>query len=204
MLSRVSPKGLKLLRWVLFAMYPLTLEQLRFALAIEEGMTDLNLKQLPFSAFITETLGLLVVDRHSNTVRFAHSTIKDYLADHTRRYFTGGHSLLARACLTFLNFRAFSSESDRVRFHSGGDLSPFFEYASFQWGHHAREAGDDEDTCNMAVQWLLSERMQQVHSVRQQIDQYHFLSFVQPPSPLCEACYFGLCSHVTKLVTSAN
>jgi hypothetical protein len=200
-LSRISPKTLKLLHWVFFSMYPLTIEQLHYACAINEDMTDLNPKQpLPSSDCIKETAGLLVVDREFNTVRFAHSTIKDYLAKHTRQYFPDGHSLLARTCLTFLNFHAFSSESGRARFDRGGDLSAFFEYAAFQWGHHAREASNDERTCDMAVQWLLSERMQQVHSVREKIDKYHFLSYVQPPSPLYEACYFGLFSPVAKLL----
>jgi hypothetical protein len=201
-----NPKGFVILRWVLFAMYPLTLEQLRFAYAIEEGMEDLNPKQLPFTTFINSTLGLLVLDRESNTVRIAHSTMKDYIPKYLSEHFpdTNGHPLLARTCLTFLNFHALSNESDRARFGSGGDLSPFFEYAAFQWGHHAREAGDDEKTDNMAVKWLLSERMHQVHIVREEIQRYHFLSYAQPPSPLYEACYFGLCSTVATLLKTGQ
>jgi ankyrin repeat protein len=205
MLSRISSQWLKFLHWVFFANKPLTLKQLRFAWAIKQDTIDLNpTKDLPFSHFINETLGLLVVDREFNTVRFAHSTIKDYLKKHTGKYFPDGQSLLARTCLTFLNFHALSNEPDHARFGSGGDLSPFFEYAAFQWGHHAREAGDDDETCNMAVKWLLSKRMPQVHSVRQKLQMYHWLSYVQPPSPLCEACYFGLRSHVTKLLESGQ
>jgi hypothetical protein len=203
MVSRVSQRGLKLLTWVLFSMYPLTLEQLRFAYAIKQDMIDLNPKRdLPFPHFINETLGILVVDGESNTVRFAHPTIKDYFSQYFSRHLPNinGHLLLARTCLTFLNFYALSSESGRARFHSSGDLSAFFEYAAFQWGHHAREAGDDEKTCSIAVQWLLSEHMQQVHSVRNKTCKDHFRSYVQPPSPLCEASYFGLHSHVAKLL----
>jgi hypothetical protein len=201
MLSRIRPQGIKLLHWVLFANRLLTVEELRFAIAIEEGMIDLNpTRQLPFSSFLDSALGLLVVDSVEQTVRFAHATVKDYLAEHTSRYFSEGHSLLARKCLTFLSFQALSSELGRARFRRGGDLSPFFEYAAFQWGHHAREAGDDKQTFDMAVRWLLSERMQQVHSVRNQPKSYHFLSYVQPPSPLCEACYFGLHFQVEKLL----
>jgi hypothetical protein len=205
MLSRVSPEPLKLLHWVLFSTNPLTLKQLRFAYAIKEDMKDLDPKQhLPFCDCIKETVGLLVEDRESNTVRFAHSTIKEYLAEQAPKYFVEGQSLLARTCLIFLSFHALSNESGRARFDRGGDLNPFFEYAAFQWGHHARETGDDERTCDMAVQWLLSERMQQVHSVRKEVDKYHFLSYVQPPSPLYEACYFGLRSSVARLLESGE
>jgi hypothetical protein len=182
-------------------MYPLTVEQLRFAYAINEDMIDLNPKQhLPFFDCTKETGGLLVVDREFDTVRFAHSTIKDHLVGHSRQYFPDGHSLLASTCLTFLNLHHLSNEPGRSRFDRGGDLCPFFEYAAFQWGHHAREASNDERTCDMAVQWLLSERMHQVHTIREKVHRYHFLSYVQPPSPLYEACYFGLCSTVAKLL----
>jgi hypothetical protein len=182
-------------------MYPLTVKQLRFAYAVNEATINLNPKQhLPFFDCIKETGGLLVVDREFNTVRFAHSTIKDHLVGHSHRYFPDGHSLLASTCLTFLNLCDLSNEHGRSRFDRGGDLSPFFEYASFQWGHHARELGDDEKTGKMAMQWLLSECMHQVYTVCEKVHKYHFLSYVQPPSPLYEACYFGLCSPVAKLL----
>jgi hypothetical protein len=165
-------------------------------------MIDLDPRgQLPYSSILDSALGLLVVDSVEQTVRFAHLTVKDFLAKHTSRYFPDGHSLLARTCLTFLNFHALSSKSGRARFRSGGDLSPFFEYAAFQWGHHSRETGDDKKTVDMAVRWLLSERMRHVHAVRRTFKRYHWLSYVSDtPSPLCEACYFGLRSHVVKLL----
>jgi hypothetical protein len=201
MLSRIRPRGIKLLHWVLFATRSLTVDELRFAIAIEEGTVDLNpTRQLPLSSFLDSALGLLVVDSVEQTVRFAHLTVKDYLVAHTSRYFSDEHSLLAKTWLTFLNFHALSNTSGRARFHSGGDLSPFFEYAAFQWGHHAREASGDRQTVDMALRWLLSEHMRQVHSVRNKFKGYHWLSYVQPPSPLCEACYFGLRSHVAKLL----
>jgi hypothetical protein len=69
MLSRISPQGNKLLHWVLFANRLLTVEELRFALAIEEGIVDLNPRsQLPFSSFLDSALGLLAVDSVDKTV----------------------------------------------------------------------------------------------------------------------------------------
>jgi hypothetical protein len=206
MVSRVPDEGLKLLHWVLLAMSPLTLEQLRFAYVIEMGMKDLDPKQdLLFPSLINNmTLGLLVADSEWNTVRFANSTMKDYLAKHISRYFPDGHSLLARTCLTFLNFRDLSDESHHARYLSHEDLRPFFEYAAFQWGNHVREAGDDKETCDMAVRWLQSEQMRQVHIIRKQIRPHDFLSYAHLRSPLYEACYFGLSSHVAKLLKSGE
>jgi hypothetical protein len=198
MLSRVCSQGIKLLHWVLFATRLLTIEELRFAIAIEAGMVDLNpLQQLPSPSFLDSALGILVVDSEK-TVRFAHLTMKDYLSQQFQD--TNGHLLLARTCLTYLNFRDLSNKSGHARFRSGGDLSPFFGYAAFQWGHHARGAGDNKEMCDMAIKWLLSEYMQQVHSIRKEFQEYHWLSSVQSQSPLCEACYFGLYFPVMKLL----
>jgi hypothetical protein len=121
MLSCISPQGNKLLHWVLFATRLLTVEELHFAIAIEEGMADLNLRsQLPFSSFLDSALSLLAVDSVDKTVRFAHLTAKDYLAEHTSRYFPTSHSLLAKTCLTYFNFTSLSNKSGFAHFQCGG------------------------------------------------------------------------------------
>jgi hypothetical protein len=186
-------------------MYPLTPKQLRFAIAIKEGMEDLDPKKhLPFPNFMDGTLGLLVVD-HEERVQFSHVTIKDYLTKHRRKYFPNGHALLARTCLTYLSFSAFSKGTGRTRFLNGGDLFPFFNYAGFQWGDHARESNGDTKTCDMTLTWLLSERFSQVQDVRRAgpwgrnrrlCGAHH--------SPLHEACFFGLHSLAVKLFESEN
>ena len=206
MLSRIRPQGLKLLQWVFFTIEPLTLEQLRFAIAIKEGMTDLDTKrQLPFPSFINWALGLLAVDSEQGRVRFAHLTIKDYLTEHSLQYFPDGHSLLARACLTYLNFTALSTETGRTRFLEGGDLYPFLRYAGLKWGEHACKSEDDTRTCDMALNWLLSERFTQVRTVRdvraRGENRFHNgWMFGVDYSPLHETCFFGLHSLTGKFL----
>jgi ankyrin repeat domain-containing protein 50 len=198
MLSRISPQGNKLLQWVLFATRLLTVEQLRFAIAIEEGMVDMIPRsQLPFSSFLDSALGLLAVDSVDKTVRFAHLTAKDYLAEHTSRYFPMGHSLLARTCLTFFNFTSLSNELSLARFQCDGDLNAFFNYPAFNWGHHVRESEHDVQTLEKALDFLFSVQFQQLCSLRR----------VNPPgawagceSLLHEACFFGLASAIVKLL----
>jgi hypothetical protein len=205
MLSRIHPQGLKLLHWVLFASRPLRLEELRFAVAIEEGMRDLDPKrQLPFPSFIDWALGLLIVDRQlgGDTVRFAHLTLKDYLTEHSPEYFPDGHSLMARTCLTYLNFTAFSTESDRTRFQKVGDLYPFFLYAEFNWGHHARESENDPRTCDLTLNWLLSERFTQGRDILG--TSYNDWGFAVDHLPLHQACFFGLHSLTARLLESGS
>jgi ankyrin repeat domain-containing protein 50 len=205
MLSRIQPEGLKLLHWVFFAMRPLELEELRFAIAIEEGMTDLDPKrQLPFPSFIDWTLGLLVLDSKERIVRFAHLTIKDYLADHSLRYFPDRHVLLARICLTYLSFSALSTDTGCERFLGNGDLYPFFSYAKSNWGHHARESEDDTTTCDMTLNWLLSKDFTQMQVVRGEGRSCNGWYFGVDYSPLHETCFFGLHSLTAKLLKSGS
>jgi ankyrin repeat domain-containing protein 50 len=204
MLSRIHPQGLKLLHWVLFARRSLSLEELRFAVAIEEGMRDLDPKrQLPFPSFIDFALGLVVVDSEERIVRFAHLTIKDYLADHSLQYFPDRHGLLARTCLTYLSFSALSTDTGRVQFQ--GDLYPFFVYAKSNWGHHARESEDGTTTCDMTLNWLVSKNFTQVRDHRHEVRWHNdwWISGVDY-SPLHEACFFGLHSLTAKLLKSGS
>jgi ankyrin repeat protein len=194
MLSRISVQGLRLLQWVFFTKRTLSLEELRLVIAIKTGMRDLDTKrQLPFPSFIDWALGLLVVDHHpwGSTVRFAHLTIKDYLSEHISQYFPDGYGLLARTCLTYLNFTALSSDVGRSRFLNGGDLFIFFWHTSSQWGDYVREAENDTEICDMAVEWLLSERFQQLLYLRSPISRYQSLH---------ESCHFGLVSVTVKLL----
>jgi ankyrin repeat domain-containing protein 50 len=199
MIGRIDASGLKLLHWVLFATRPLTLDELRFAVAIRDGMTDLNPKwDLPYPSFIEAALGLLTVEDERGIIRFTHLTIKEYLSNHSSQYFPGGHQLLAKTCLTYLSFAAMSSESGCTRYSEDGDLYPFLKYAAFGWGDHAREAADDPQTCDIALEWLLSENFSQLNKIRHKADARAWLSSHQ--APLHEVCFFGLVSLTVKLL----
>jgi ankyrin repeat protein len=198
-IGRINARGLKVLQWALFATRPLTLNELRFAIGIKVGMTDLNPdRDLPYASFIDLALGLLrvTVEGERHIVRFTHLSIKEYLSAHSHEYFPDGHQLLARTCLTYLGFTAMSSESDRRRY--GENLHPFLEYAAFEWGHHTREATDDHPTCNMALEFLLSDCFSQLNELRCHTWPDCWLSSRQ--SPLHEACYFGLVPIAVKLL----
>jgi ankyrin repeat protein len=202
MLDRIGARGRKLLHWMLYAVEELTVEELRFAVGIEPGMKDLDceLDLPPSQSFLDSALGLLSVAQgwhNRQLVRFSHFTIKDYLSHHSSQYFPDGHILLAQISLTYLNFTALSTESGRARFGEQGDLYPFFKYAAFEWGHHAREADNDAKTCDIVLEWLLSERFSQVLDVRsRRFVGHHWVL------PLHETCLFGLHSTTVKLLES--
>jgi ankyrin repeat protein len=208
-LDRMDPRGLKLLHWVLYAVRELTVEELRFAVGIEPGMKDLDcdVDLPPSQSFLDCTLGLLTVVQQSenrHVVHFSHLTIKDYLSDHSSEYFPDGHATLAHITITYLNFTALSSETGRARFAEQGDLYPFFEYAALEWGRHANLADDDAEICNIALEWLLSEKFSHFLEIRLSRFKrlYRWLCWVH--SPLHETCFFGLTSITTKLLQSGQ
>jgi ankyrin repeat protein len=196
MIERIDSRGLKLLHWVLFATRPLTLDELRFAIAIKVGTSDLTHQDLPYASFINSSLGLLTVEGKSDTVRFVHLTFKEYLSDRALQYFPDGHVLLAQTTLTYLNFTALSNESGHMRFTEEGDLYPFFNYAAYQWGDHVREAMENTEICDLA----LAQPFSQLHDLRclNGFTGRDYLSSHQ--SPLHEACYFGLRLTTVKLL----
>jgi hypothetical protein len=68
--------GMKILHWILFAVRPLTLQELQYALAIQPGATDLNTEDdLPPPSIVDVTQGLVTTDcGKEGTVRFVHDT----------------------------------------------------------------------------------------------------------------------------------
>jgi hypothetical protein len=171
MLDRIDARGRKLLHWVFYAFQELTVEELRFAVGIEPGMKDLDceLDLPPSQSFLDSALGLLTATQRWDyclVVRFSHLTIKDYLSRYSSQYFPDGHLPLAQTTLTYLNFTALSSTLGHARFEEQGDLYPFFEYAAFQWGHHARKANADMKMCDFILEWLLSECFLQLLDIR--------------------------------------
>jgi ankyrin repeat protein len=202
MLVRIDQNiGIRLLHWVFYAQYPLTILELRYALAIDPSTRDLDPDlDLPSSFIIDTTLGLLTVDNERQTVRFTHLTVKDYLTEHAESYFPLGHSLLAEACLTYLTYDAMNRDAGLKRYTPGEGLHPFFKYAASQWGHHAQQQSD-EKIFRLARRWLDSQQFDHIHQLRKQVSD-DFLSAVH--TPLHEVCYFGIHNLIAKTLQSDN
>ena len=131
-----SKLGMEVLMWVSHAERPLHVEELRHALGVERGSIDLNIRNIPATETILAcSLGLVTVEKSSNTVRLVHYTVQEYLS-HNPNLFLRPHSRMAEACLTYLNFRHVKSFSPALR--SVPPTAPFVEYASCHWGTHAR------------------------------------------------------------------
>ena len=128
--------GMEVLMWISHSERPLHVDELCHALGVEEGSLDLNTQNIPaVETLLTCTLGLVMVEKSSSTVRLVHYTLQEYLS-HNSKLFLKPHSKIAEACLTYLNFRQIREISPTLR--SVPPTTPLVEYASCHWGTHAK------------------------------------------------------------------
>ena len=117
------------------AQRPLHVDELCHALSVE-GSEDLDTGNIPTIKTLLEcSLGLVIVEKSSSTVRLAHYTLKEHLPNNTG-LFPNAHSIIAEVCLTSLNFPHVRGISPALR--CVPPTAPFVEYTSCHWGTHAR------------------------------------------------------------------
>src|SRR5205807_5140277 len=96
---------------------------------------DFNINNVPpMTTLLGCTLGLVIVDETTSTVRLLHLTLQEYLGG-SPTIFVTAHSMIAEICLTYLNFpsvRALPLNPNTAR-----TRAPFLEYATCFWGAHA-------------------------------------------------------------------
>jgi len=146
-----SKLGMQVLMWVSHSERPLRVDELCHALGTEEGSSDLNIRNIPrIETLLACSLGLVTVEESSSTVRLVHYTLQEYLS-HDPRLFLNPHSVIAEACLTYLNFAQVRAISPALR--SVPQSLAFVEYASCHWGTHARR-GTTETVKALALKLL--------------------------------------------------
>lgn len=91
-------------------------------------------------------LGLVVINKKSDSVQLMHHTAKIYFQDSKNQpeWIFSAKETIIRACVSYLSFSAFSKGpcSDDRRLRSRLKKFPFLEYAAQEWGNHLRESAD--------------------------------------------------------------
>ena len=127
---------MKVLMWASHAERPPHVDELRHALGVVVGSVDLDIQNIPaIDTLLACTMGLLTIEKSSSTVRLVHYSLQEYLSNNTN-LFPNPHSIIAEACLTYLNFAHVRSFLPTLR--SVPSTAPFVQYASCYWGTHAR------------------------------------------------------------------
>ena len=129
------------LMWICHSERPLQVDELCHALSATIGSTYFDNS----TVFAVETLltccqGLITVDKEASTFRLIHHTLREYLSTDSS-LFTHAHSIMAEACLTYLN----SDQAKALPAKPQPDLSrmPFLKYCSRYWGTHAKRELSD-------------------------------------------------------------
>jgi len=132
-----SVLGMKFLMWVLHSERPIQGQELRHALRVEIGSTDLYPENVPASrTLLASCLGLVIIEASSSTVRLVQFTLQEYLSRDPTLFQSPPHSTIAKVCLAYLNFRCVRDLSPTLC--SAPAIIPLLEYASFYWMWHTR------------------------------------------------------------------
>jgi len=131
-----SRLGMEAIMWIAYSERPLKPDELCQALGVQVGSEDLNQDDAPnIRTIMNCALGLVTVDSSSSTVRLVYFTLQEYILANPP-LFQSPHSVIAEACLTYLNFAYIRGLSPTL--NSPPPAAPFLGYASCYWGAHAR------------------------------------------------------------------
>ena len=98
----------KALRWVAYAYQPLTVQILGEILAVDAESQDFDCEAMPLLNLVLDVCaGLLIIDEQTQHVRLVHYTTQDYFDALVASRFRDAHELIARDCITFLNYDTF-------------------------------------------------------------------------------------------------
>ncbi|KAJ7591828.1 ankyrin repeat-containing domain protein [Mycena floridula] len=151
--------------WLAFAKRALTLLELRHALAVSEGMDEMELDALiQDGEFVVSVCGGLVVieeAQYGSFPRLVHYTTKEYFELKVSTLFPDAQLSLAMTCLRYLSFKTF----DTTNLHIRREGHILFEYTSKHWGDHALSCEDR--LCSGRERDIVLRFLHSVHNVQQ-------------------------------------
>jgi ankyrin repeat protein len=136
---RFANLALRTLSWITFSKRPLKTSELQHALAVTDGASTLDQRNLTHIDLITSVCaGLVTIDEESNIIRLVHYTTQEYFDQTWTTWFPNGQDDIAKTCVTYLSFKAFETESHTYEeLRARLQLNILYDYAARNWGHHA-------------------------------------------------------------------
>ena len=135
----------RLLSFVVHATCPLKSNQLRHALATEEGSSQIDEDNCPIlDEIISLCAGLAVHNQESDTIQLVHYTTYDFLRKVD--WIQKGSALVAISCTQYLMSDTFSSGSCATKneLERRIESNHFYLYATMNWAHHVRSSALEE------------------------------------------------------------
>ena len=194
------------LLWITCSKRPLTTSELQYALAVEAGETELDKENLPqIEDMVSVCAGLVTVDKESNIIRLVHYTTQEYFERTKIDLFPKAESQITATCVTYLSFNVFESGFCQTddEFEKRIQANKLYDYASHNWGHHARAAStlipevnsflEKEAHVESSIQALLAVKLYSLDSEYSQ-------RFPKEMTGLHLAAYFGVKAVVQLLL----
>ena len=157
--TRASTLARKSLEWVVFAYRPLSLAELRDALAVDLKKVGLRKAARPDKATILEvTAGMIIIDVDEANVRLNHRTAQEYFDKTRDRWFANASANLARISIHYMSLGELAKPCQGLYedkdFDARKKAYPLIEYVYVFWGDHAREAEPHAETQAAAFQYV--------------------------------------------------
>ena len=157
--SRAASLARKTLEWVVHAHRPLSLAELRDALAVDLKKAGFRKAARPDKAAILEvTAGMITIDYDEKSVRLNHRTAQEYFDKTDYRWFATASADMARVSLHYISLGELTKPCDGIYedkdFDARKKAYPFLEYSYLYWGDHAYEAGANPETQAAAFKYV--------------------------------------------------
>jgi ankyrin repeat protein len=157
------PKALKFFEWIAFAIRPLSLDELRIAMAIEPDSQYRSIQEYKEGKMLTGSnddlerrvkflsRGLAEVRQHKDVriIQFIHQSVNDFLVSDGLTILVAdqqlidlaigsAHYRLSRSCIRVIEMEEFSQEQDKKK--EKIENTPFLRYATQFWLLHAERS----------------------------------------------------------------
>ncbi|KAI2617477.1 hypothetical protein GGR54DRAFT_208663 [Hypoxylon sp. NC1633] len=209
----------RILLWVSFAVSPLTLEELRDAIAIDPDLDHLDEESLLRSAYdILDLVGGLISVTAQGYVTLAHMSVKDYLLssrireNQSTKYIAlsaeESNAILFRCCMAYISFAPFkkgpsiTSEEYLARL----DKFPLLRHAAISWSYYYKLAPKRDDLTGAVMRFYDAEAnhklfMSWVQAINAD-DPFSWDFYPRHATSLYYAASFGLTDIVAELIRS--
>ncbi|VUC28740.1 unnamed protein product [Clonostachys rosea] len=132
------------LMWITCAKRQLSKDELRHALAVKGGKSELNPGDMVNVQDMVSSCAGLVTVEESGIIRLVHQTTQEYFERTQGYWFPNVQANVASVCLTYLSFETFNNGACDYyqEYRRRLKRNPFYSYAAQHWDFHADQANN--------------------------------------------------------------
>ncbi|KAH6906631.1 ankyrin repeat-containing domain protein [Coprinopsis sp. MPI-PUGE-AT-0042] len=144
--------------WIIYATRELTIDELRYAVAIcPDTYAYEPTRLVPEALLLSTCCGLVALDEQTRLVRLIHYTVKDAIQPLLLHFFPDPHAVLVSVCTSYLIECGFQ----KATFKSARELykvlakDPLLDYAHCSWDFHAHESHPSGLAASVVAKFVL-------------------------------------------------